>query len=532
MAEKFPPERPNDPRKVDDGSARPAIVRAEGGTPSERYLAKLGDRSFLNLWSYPNVFIDRKPDGKGDGKELCDLLVVCGDHVLIFSDKTIAWPKGDEDLAWKRWYKRAIHKSAAQIRGAERWIAQFPERIFIDRACTQQLPIELPPPERRKVHGIVVALGAGKACRSYFGEGIGSLMISPDIKGNDHFEGDKIQPFRIGDVDPDGSFIHVLDDASLDIVMGELDTITDFTSYLAKKEALIRSGRLVTAAGEEELVAQFMTRMNAEGEHDFTKPDGKPWKDGDRIGYGVGFYEELRRNPQYLAKKKADEVSYIWDRLIEAFTVHMMAGTSIVPNGQDLKLSDQEIAMRHMALVNRFTRRMYGAGILEVLEKGQTTDRFMRAFLPKNTETDTGFFFMTLKIPAIELAKGYQQYRAVRGSMLEAYALTLLEKTPQIKRIIGIGTEPSSTGTEKHGASEDLIYAEQPTWTDDFRKRLEERRNAFNIGENTKQHDAHGDEFPAVQLSRSLASPIMSGLNRRERRRLQAEARRRSRKGY
>jgi hypothetical protein len=187
--------------------------------------------------------------------------------------------------------------------------------------------------------------------------------------------------------------------------------------------------------------------------------------------------------------------------------------------------------MRHMALVNRFTRRMYGAGILEVLEKGRTTDRFMRAFLPKNTETDTGFFFMTLKIPEMELAKGYQQYRAVRGSMLEAYALTLLEKTPQIRRIIGIGTEPPSTGTEKNGASEDLIYAEQPTWTDDFRKRLEERRNAFNMGENTKQHDAHGDEFPVVQRSRPIASPIMSGLNRRERRRLEAEARRRSGKG-
>jgi hypothetical protein len=83
---------PNDPRKVEYGPARQAVRRGEGITPSETYLAKLAERNFLNLWCYPNTFIDKKAAGKGDGKELCDLLVVCGDHVLIFSDKTVRWP--------------------------------------------------------------------------------------------------------------------------------------------------------------------------------------------------------------------------------------------------------------------------------------------------------------------------------------------------------------------------------------------------------------------------------------------------------
>jgi hypothetical protein len=85
----------------------------------------LQNYSFLNLWSYPNTFIDKKTGGKGDGKELCDLLVVCGEHVIIFSDKTVEW-KNDVDvhLAWKRWYRRAIANSVDQIRGAERWICR------------------------------------------------------------------------------------------------------------------------------------------------------------------------------------------------------------------------------------------------------------------------------------------------------------------------------------------------------------------------------------------------------------------------
>ncbi len=72
----------------------------QGKTPSERYLARLARKTFLNLWSYPNVYIDKKQNGRGVGKELCDLLVVCGDHVLIFSDKHISWPETD-DVEWR-----------------------------------------------------------------------------------------------------------------------------------------------------------------------------------------------------------------------------------------------------------------------------------------------------------------------------------------------------------------------------------------------------------------------------------------------
>ncbi len=379
-----PPEnRPNDPEKVDYGPARSPIVRSAGGTPSEKYLSKLADRSFLNLWSYANTFIDKRTQGKGDGKELCDLLVVCGDHILIFSDKTVSWPSGDNtSLAWKRWYKRAILKSVNQIRGAERWIAQFPDRVFLDRQCKQPLPIMLPPPERRKIHGIVVALGAGEACKKHFSGGIGSLFIHPDIRGDAHWNGDEVMPFVVGDVDPNGPFVHVLDDATLDIVFGELDTVRDLTAYLSKKERLIRSGCLISAAGEEELVAYYMTHMNSSGEHDFTKPDGTAFGENDHVSFDAGFYNDLLKNEQYRSKKAADNVSYLWDELIKEFTTNMLAGTTVVPKGTPFVLSDLEQGVRHMALVPRFKRRLFGEAILDALEKSDTTDRFTRTMLP------------------------------------------------------------------------------------------------------------------------------------------------------
>src|SRR5712671_5224617 len=129
-----------------ESSPRHAVaIRAQGITQAERYLQRLCERSFLTLWSYPGVFRDQKTGGKGDGKELCDLLVVFGDHVLIFSDKSCAFPEtGDIQLDWSRWYRKAVMKSAEQAWGAERWLREYPERTFLDRACTQPLPIDLP----------------------------------------------------------------------------------------------------------------------------------------------------------------------------------------------------------------------------------------------------------------------------------------------------------------------------------------------------------------------------------------------------
>jgi hypothetical protein len=100
------------------------IKRGIGVSPTEKNLAALADKIFLNLWTYPNLY-------KNDGQELCDVLVVCGDDVLIFSDKNIGWKKGDDfGLSWSRWYRGAIEESVKQINGASRYLRQHPMNCF------------------------------------------------------------------------------------------------------------------------------------------------------------------------------------------------------------------------------------------------------------------------------------------------------------------------------------------------------------------------------------------------------------------
>lgn len=379
---------------------RPPVIRAQGETPTERQLVELGEKSFLGLWSYPNLYRDQKLAGGTDGKELCDLLVVCDPHVIIFSEKNIRWSGKPVEVAWTRWFKKAVRNSADQLRGAERWITEFPERIFLDRACSQPLPLNLPPVERRIVHKIAVARGAGEACRSYFSGGSGSLGILPGITGRAHWDRNvaEIQPFMVGDIDPGGSFVHVLDDGSLEVLMRELDTITDFTRYLTRKAEFIRSGKLVLGHGEEDLLAYYAIRINENGDHDFSHPDGGNWADDEKIAIDGSHFRELVLNPQYIAKKEADRVSYLWDTIIENFTQHMLGGTSIVIDGSEYNLKNSELAARYMALECRFRRRSHGEAIEGAMREGMKRDQFFRAMLPLESSKDneTAFFFLSM----------------------------------------------------------------------------------------------------------------------------------------
>ncbi|WP_368417193.1 hypothetical protein [Falsiroseomonas sp.] len=495
------------------------IERSAGQTESERYLAQLAEKTFLNLWCYANLYRDQR-DGKNlQGKELCDLLVVCGDHVLIFSDKAVTWPAAsDIDVAWQRWFKRAVWKSMDQVQGASRWIDQYPERIFLDPLCQRPFPLKLPERSRRKMHGIVVARGAADACRAHFSGGSGSLVVMPKLRCAAHMDktAKHYAPFRIGDVNPDGPFIHVMDETTLDVLLSELDTITDLTTYLDKKAKFVRSGRLFGAEGEEDLLADYLTHMGPDGEHDFVAPDGKPWPATKQIVYPGGLYAEMLSNPRYIAKKAADQDSYVWDGLIGAFTKHMLAGTTLVHDGAPFALSDHELAVRYMALEDRLSRRMYGQAILDAIKRGAKEQRFFRALLPDRdaSRTETGFFLLLVAYPAhLNLPRGYEQYREVRLAMLQAYAMGLARKFRYLKRVVGITTEPPAAVTGVVGSSEDLILFEPQGWTSELEAEAERMCRQFDIfvDDRSKIYLHHGEEYPRVTTT--APSP-----NRRQRR--------------
>lgn len=520
----------NKPVGIDDrlSQLRPPIIKLDGATESERYLAKIAGKSFLNLWSYPSPFRNQKQNGRGDGKELCDLLVVCGKHIIIFSEKTIEWPPADLPLAWSRWFRSAVQDSARQAKGAERWIRNFTDQIFLDRECTNPFPISFPSPQEQVFHRVVIARGATQACKEFYKSDSGSLLIKPEIMGEQHWS-DKItpvQPFVVGDIDPDGSFVHVFDEVGLDVVLSEMDTISDFTNYLEKRGNFIRSGRLVEALGEENLVAYYSIRINADGDHDFTS-DGQP----ERFSIDRQHYARLISDTRYLAKKEADKISYNWDMLIEAFTTHMLNGTSITldPKDEEFDLKKSELGVRYMALESRFMRRAHGEAVIGALEKGMATDRFFRSMIPTATskENETGFFIQTLKYQNwMDESVGYEKYRRHREASATLYAQGLLEKNSHLGRVVGVSREPPMQG---RGISEDLLYVEQADWTAKERAEIRENCKKAGLLQDMKPWHWDGQEFPEVHsvFIRPSFQTSHNGMNRKERRAMKSKMRKR-----
>ncbi|MDD5303845.1 MAG: hypothetical protein PHS14_12155 [Elusimicrobia bacterium] len=482
------------------------ITRGRGITPSERYLATLADKTFLKLWSYANLFYDKRTAVGGSGKEFCDLLAVCGDDIFIFSDKNISWPGKAPELSWRRWYRRAIENSVAQIRGADRWLRDFPERIFIDPDCTRGIPIELPPKDKRRVHGIAVAIGSSKACAEHFGGRSGTFPVVPHLKGSQHYllEGDGASPFGIGDVNPGGPFIHVFDDYALNLVMRELDTVSDFAQYLIRRERLIRSERLLAAPGEEELLGYYMQHLDSNQEHDFVKPDGTQWAAGEFFTISDGMHERLLSRPEYVGKKSADRISYVWDQLIDEFSRNLLAGTSVPLFGEAVDIKDAEQGLRSMARENRTYRRLLGEALMGSMAGREQTqqDRFCRVIMPgyESPNREFAYVFLVMPYPAhLELKGGYDQYRKVRANMLHAYCLNVLCDNRKLKRIIGIALDGPSKETAA-GTSEDMLTMEAPEWTPAAEKEAHVLRQKFDILKSGRLKFSHvsASEYPGA----------------------------------
>jgi hypothetical protein len=329
-------------------SSDPSFVRVEGITNAERYLQRLCNHSFLSLWSHVGIFRDQGGGGKkGEGKELCDLLVVFGNDVLVFSDKACQFKNtGNLDLDWTRWFRKAVLKSADQVWRAERWIKEHRNRLFLDRACSKPFPIDLPDPAAIRFHRIVVAHQVSERCRQELG-GSGSLIINTSVVGDAHAK----TPFTIGQIDPARGVVHILDDITLNTLLRSLDTASDVIQYLTKKEHAIQSGRVLWAAGEEDLLAVYLRDINDQGEHDFVMPPGS-----GGLCVEEGAWKHFAAHPQRLAQIAADEISYEWDKLIETFSHHILAGTQYRTTHR--KIGDAERGLRFMAREPRTRRRL------------------------------------------------------------------------------------------------------------------------------------------------------------------------------
>jgi len=345
-----------------------------GFTDEEVFLNNLGDNSFLKFWSWPNLFRDQGDcSNKGDGKEICDLTVVFGDDIILFSDKKIKFNTSkDVKIAWSRWCRRAIGNSVKQIKGARRWFEQYPNRIYVDSKCSQKIPVSIPDKSKMRLHNVVVCHGIEEVLGSYNREA--SFIFDNAIRGDSHWDESESKPFCIGQVF-EGNFVHIFNESTIELVLREFDTTKDFIYYLQQREVLLSSDKHIRVLSESDIMQLYYEGFDEEKEGRSIIP--KEFDGAGSVVIDMGGIHRLLKNPSFLAKKQEDRISYFWDALIESFSFHILNGTAEHKSWEHP--IDAEPGIRFLASTSRFERRILAAAFRDFYQKaipGQRGTRF------------------------------------------------------------------------------------------------------------------------------------------------------------
>jgi len=390
---------------------------------SERYVSRICNRSFLSLWCYPN------PRRK-DGKELCDILVVSDPDIIIISVKEIGFKETENNsVAHERWRKKAITKSVGQIFGAEKWIENAQQIITKDGSYA----LPFPPPERRVIHRIAVAFGGcGKTSIEYgdFGHG----------------------------------FVHVFDEESLNILMSELDTISDFIQYLRDKETLISSvNKIVLEGGEEDLLTYYLANNRSFPQaYDCIIITNDMWK-------------VFSRSEKYQNKKRDERISYAWDALIEQLISYYHTGELLT----EPSLNNFELSIRVLSKESRFGRRVLSevfANFLQISANGE----ICRVF---SAHSGVTYVFLAT-------ADGISRENRQAELHMRCILARGLRKDSEI--VVGIATECYRENAE---VSYDLLYYHLEKWDEKAQETFDMIQNETGYFKNPLISGKRFDEY-------------------------------------
>lgn len=472
-------------------SKRPGVFDisdAEGVNESERLLMRLCRKSFLSLWAHANLHTDQDMrDGKGSAKEFADVMVVFGDDIVIFSDKHITYQsEGDTQVAWKRWYKRAVVSSAKQLHGAKNWLERFPHRVFLDSKCTRPLPVQIPEGSKMNFHLVAVTRGSAEACAKQFPGSVGSHMVQTGLDHNDYAE----LPFTTGPLAPSKEFVHVFDEISLEVLMHEMSTIKDFVEYLgARKAFLLNPNTTISSAGEEQLIASYLMHTD-ENRHAF-------YPSNEIVPHHISFdetlYPELLSRPEYREMHAQNKISGFWDALIEKFIT--VGDPTISDLGVNQENHETELALRLMASETRFMRRELSRHFFEMMELAKA-GQYVRRARTLTTRQAPDLLYIFLACPKFS-EQSYMDYRQYRSRLLLSYAQCAKLKFARAKTIIALGFDHPLK--DYQGGSEDVCVYIRDEYTEEERAELERLRSELGIyADSSPPRESRSLQFPAV----------------------------------
>lgn len=386
-------------------------------TPSEKYVTSLCEKSFLPFWSHPN------PLGKKN-KELCDLLIVCENIIISVKDIKVSNHE-DQNIRYERWMKKAVDSSLDQIFGAERFLNNV-ENIKLKNRKTV---VKLPPKSDRVVYRIAIAFGS---------EYDFPLPMGYDNRG----------------------FIHVFDEKSTEVLIKELDTITDFTRYLKAKEDFLNGKHILLPEEVDFLALYLQTGLQFDFPVDLINGVNDLWKD----------YEKSK---DYKTWRKQIEPSFIWDYMIkQLFEYHVNEDTD------NEKRNNLEEAVRLINLEPRMNRIELGISLNNAIKLK------VRARILLVPESNYLYIFMPLS------SKNWKE----KELELELRCVVAKYLNPNVNHFIGIAIGSNGNAESVF----DIGYFYFPEMSNDFiklAKKIQKEHGYFTKPKISRSSLYRGEEF-------------------------------------
>ena len=443
------------------------IEKSEGTTTTEELLSNFCERTFMKLWSWSNPY-------KKDNHELCDLLAVFDQHVYIFFDresKTIQDTGKDINITWPRWKKEVIDKQIRTAKGAERYIKNR-KPIYLDSKCEQPFPVAMP--NDPIIHKIIIVHGAEDACKSFSEDNVyGSLGISYSDSGP------SLAPFCVR-LERDNP-IHILDSSNMEILLTELDTFSDFVSFIEEKEQAIRKYDVLTYCGEEDLLAHYFLN------YDESLNRYRIGVDDQNINclwICEGEWRDFKDNGLAERRRKANEKSYLWDELIQRTYQFAIEGTT---GGDSLWGSGN--ALYEMAKEHRISRRILSRNMLRAIRDFPPNGNgiaYKPCYLPSLSDSNKMYVFLQFRNLEDE------KYHESKEYMLEVLCGVTRNNFSEIKTIVGIAMNAPkyASSSQEYFA---LLKCEQ--WSDKQRAHYERENKKFGFFKNVRKLEGRVVDF-------------------------------------
>ena len=164
------------------------------------------------------------------------------------------------------------------------------------------------------------------------------------------------------------------------------------------------------------MLAFYLSDIDENEQHAFVVP-----QDVNAVFIEEGYWEHFSQHPQRRAQLEENEVSYVWDALIEQFNGHIIARTQYYTSHDSVRVSEKIV-------------RLLASGLLEVVaDELPEWGRCSRHLLPSRPG-DTCYVFLTLWHPS---SVSYEEFREVRRKLLEAYCMVLKTLYPEAEDIVG-----------------------------------------------------------------------------------------------